>query len=90
MHTDQEQRTILREAVRKFIHHQKIATDLLDQINAIGLLENEGNPFTRSIKGEDDLHATIGLRGKRIFASGEFADIIENMKRTADMNGHIV
>ena len=74
------------------MQHQTIATDLLNQINTIGLLENEGNPFTRAIKGEDDLLATIRIKGERLpaFVPGGFSTVIEDMKQAADNNGYIV
>ena len=87
-----EQKRILRGHVLAFLEHQRQATIALRAINEIGLLENEGNPFTFAIQGESQLRysTTNSVGAKPAFESGEFSQVIEDAQQAINANGYIV
>lgn len=100
--TIREQKRILRNHVIAFLEHQRKATEHLRAINAIGLLENDGNPLPCMIQGEAMLRhwSTITLSpagspidgdgGAPFDNNGEFSDVIADIQQAIDINAHIV
>ena len=87
--TAAEQNKRLAFLVTEFLQHQIKATAALQEINAIGLLENEGNPLPCAIRGEDHLRA-LARQGGAYLKPGVFQDVIEDAKKALDANGYIV
>lgn len=97
-----KQKRILRNHVIAFLEHQRKATEHLRAINAIGLLENDGNPLPRMIQGESMLRhwstVTLSPAGSPIDGDGgapfndqgEFSDVIADIQQAIDINAHIV
>ena len=75
--------------VAEFLQHQIKATAALQEINAICLLENEGNPLSSAIQGEDMLRQFARLGGTML-KPGAFCDIVDEAKKTLDANGYVV
>ena len=75
--------------VCEFLQHQIKATAALQEINAICLLENEGNPMSYPIQGEDALIHFAQLGGTMV-KPGAFSDIVDEAKKTLDANGYVV
>ena len=88
MNMNQQARQFRRHLLA-FMKHQIKATAALQEINAICLLENEGNPLPRAIQGEDMLRQFARLGGTML-KPGDFSDIVDEAKKTLDANGYVV
>lgn len=87
--TIKEQNKRLAALVKQYMKHQAKATAALREITAIGLLENEGNPITLAIRGEDMLRLYANDGGARL-KPGDFQEVIEEAEKAIDNAGYIV
>ena len=87
--TINEQSKRLALLIQEFLLAQVRATKALQEINAICLLENEGNPLPSAIQGEDEL-IYFARKGNMIIKPGAFSDIVDEAKKTLDANGYVV
>jgi len=90
MLTHRQQQAAARRAVAAFLRHQKAATAALQELTAIGLLENDGNPMTRPLQGEDAVRYFTARGQQDTFLPGDLCDTIDAGKQALDAAGHIV